>query len=897
MTTAAVPARPAAASSGIRTRGGRRGAPAVLLIAAVSALAVVLPHAVPAADVVVGLVIPLGVAALLLARAGRTATPSAWRWYAASLAVASAGATAAPLITGVPMTNVLGIVPGQLVGAVAVLRMTPRDRWPTSRGSVLTAGTLFLTATLLAMQVATSLVPTGPGAPVLLRLALHVVPVVVAISTASGLLFAAGTGSARQPVAVGMLIGLALSAGAGIASLVAWGGGSAAAAAAVWPTVLASFLAVVLACLRDRPQPTATAGPLTRYGATISLLPHAMAFVAGGSALLRSSLSSGIDVVQSVVGLAMLATLVAHQTVMWRIQRRLTDELQSSESFFRTLVRSSVDPVVILDDRLQVTFASPTVSDLIGVAASEAVGRSLAEAVHPDDAPVLFGALSGRRDGESAVRTARLRHADGTWRLIQASVRDHRDDPDVGALVLFCRDVTPRTPVQGLDPELLELSLTDPVTGLPNRTALVRRLGAVQRTGAGARPAALALIGVSGLTGAGLLSPGAQDAVLRALTTRLTRALRGEDWLARGKDGDFVVLVDGSIADAEVVASRLVANVGSLMTDDGPVQLTASAGVATLPADVDPGEALRRCAVALRSAENSGAGSVHRYDDALRIQQDRSAALRADLHGAVQRGELRLVFQPVVDLVLHRTVSVEALLRWRHPVFGDVPPVEFVPLAEESPLIGELGRWVLREACSAIAALPDADLGVAVNVSARQVRSGELVPDVLAALESSGLPASRLIVEITESVLMDDGHVIEDLAVLRQLGVRVAVDDFGTGWSSLAYLVGLPIDVLKMDQHFVTDVEHDPQRQALCRAVLQLGSSLGLPVIVEGVTSEAQLGLLRDMGHRFLQGFVFSRPLETDQLAAGAWRTGLRLPAPAPAPRSEVTGVAPVVSP
>ncbi len=213
---------------------------------------------------------------------------------------------------------------------------------------------------------------------------------------------------------------------------------------------------------------------------------------------------------------------------------------------------------------------------------------------------------------------------------------------------------------------------------------------------------------------------------------------------------------------------------------------------------------------------------------------------------------------------------MEALLRWRHPLFGDVPPTEFVPLAEESPLITELGRWVLREACATIAAL-DVDLGVAVNVSARQVRSGELVPDVISALETSGLPPSRLIVEITESVLLDDSHVIEDLTVLRQLGVRIAVDDFGTGWSSLAYLVGMPVDVLKMDQYFLANVEHDPARRAMCRAVLQLASSLGLPVVVEGVTNEAVLTLLRDMGHRYLQGYVFARPLEVPQLAGGDW--------------------------
>jgi EAL domain-containing protein (putative c-di-GMP-specific phosphodiesterase class I) len=273
---------------------------------------------------------------------------------------------------------------------------------------------------------------------------------------------------------------------------------------------------------------------------------------------------------------------------------------------------------------------------------------------------------------------------------------------------------------------------------------------------------------------------------------------------------------------------------------------------------------------------------VHRYDDAVRAEQDRRDALRADLCGAVSRGELRLVFQPVVDLVLQRTVSVEALLRWRHPVFGDVPPAEFVPLAEESPLIGDLGRWVLHEACAAVAALPRSDLSVAVNVSARQVRTGQIVADVLAALEAGGLPPSRLTVEITESVLVDDPQVLEDLAVLRSLGVRVAVDDFGTGWSSLAYLVGMPVDVLKMDQHFLSGLEEDPQRQALCRSVLQLGASLTLPVVVEGVTTDAQQRLLRDMGARYLQGYAFSRPLEAGELADGVRRSGCPPTVPIP---------------
>ncbi|WP_040337595.1 putative bifunctional diguanylate cyclase/phosphodiesterase [Candidatus Blastococcus massiliensis] len=589
------------------------------------------------------------------------------------------------------------------------------------------------------------------------------------------------------------------------------------------------------------------------------------AVAAAGAAVVAVllALSAGAGVLLAAGGLAVVLTA---QLALWRRQRRLAGALRRSQVSLRTLVRSSVDPVVILDDALRITFASEAAAELLGLGASDVAGLRITGVIHPDDRADLFCAL---RDGsDSAVRSARVRQPDGTWRLVQATVRDLRDDPDIGSLVLHCRDVSVRAPAPGADSELLELSLTDPVTGLPNRTALVRRLGAVARE-TGRRPFSMALIGISGW-GPDVLSPGAQSTVLRALTSRLTRALRGEDWLARSTDGDFVVVVDGSIADAEVVAARLIATVGPLATPTGTLPLTAAAGVSALAADLDPGEALRRADLALRSARRAGAGCVHRYDDALRTEQDRRTALRTDLDGALERGELRLVFQPVVDVVLHRTVTVEALLRWRHPVFGDVPPVEFVPLAEETALITDIGRWVLLEACRAVAGLDDAELCVAVNVSARQVRSGELVPDVLAALEASGLHPSRLLVEITESVLLDDAHVIEDLAALRGLGVRIAVDDFGTGWSSLAYLVGMPVDVLKMDQYFLSDVEHDPARRAMCRAVLQLGASLGLPVIVEGVTTPATLALLRDMGHRYLQGFQLSRPLEADLLAAGA---------------------------
>ncbi|WP_198598011.1 putative bifunctional diguanylate cyclase/phosphodiesterase [Blastococcus atacamensis] len=616
-----------------------------------------------------------------------------------------------------------------------------------------------------------------------------------------------------------------------------------------------------------------TAPDLGQPAAAVPAPPHRrrtglLAVLAFGIALaaVAAPFLPGHPLLRALIALLGLVSITAALTAVCRRSHRLSSDLRASQAAFRTLARSSVDPVVILDQRLRVTFASPGIAPLLGHEPAELIGLPLEPAIHPDDRGNLFGTHAPRgENGEFAVRTARVRTADGQWRLVQATVRDLRADPDAGALVLHCRDVTSRG--RGVDPELLELSLTDPVTGLPNRTALSRRLAAVQRQVATA-PVALVLLSLDGLAAAAA-RPGTEETVLRVLTARLTRELRGEDWLARGKNSDFVVLVDGTVSDAEVVATRLITTLGYLATPAGP--LTATAGVTGLAPDIDPGEALRRADIALYSARTAGVGSVHRYDNALRNAQDRRSTLAVDLAGALERGELRLAFQPVVDVVLHRTVSVEALLRWRHPELGDVSPQEFVPLAEESPLITELGRWVLVEACGTVATTDD-ELSVAVNVSARQVRSGELVSDVVAALESSRLAASRLIVEITESMLLDE-HVAADLETLRGLGVRIAVDDFGTGFSSLAYLVGMPVDLLKMDQHFLADVETDPQRRALCRAILQLGTSLGLPVIVEGVATPGVLALMSDMGHRYVQGYAFSRPLEVEQLAAGVWRT------------------------
>jgi PAS domain S-box-containing protein/diguanylate cyclase (GGDEF)-like protein len=837
----------------------------------------------------------VGVTIALLVRAGRrSAHPAGWRWYTASVAVGAGGA----LLTGAVLPwgqTALGSVPGQLLVVMAIIRMLDRASLRTVRWQLATMLTLFVVADLLTVHTIYRITIASSGVlPLSETVALFALLFSIAIGTGLSLVLIAVSGPEQRRVGWVLFAGSVVTALAGASSSVATGPGPVQYLACAASVLGMGLLPV--ACRLDQPCPRSTPVPTAPEASTIgAVLPHATALVGGSLLLLSVPLTGRLTVFGASLGVAGLGVLLAHQTVSWRVQQRLTSELLRSEAYFRTLVRGSADPVVILDEELRVRWASPTITELLGLDPEHTLGLSFATSVHPDDAPGLLGTLSAATgDADSKTRTARVRHVDGRYRLIQARIRDLRSDPGVGALVLYCRDVTPSAPAPAAEADLSTFSTIDPATGLPNRSALTLRLGATLRHPS-ATTTSLVVLGVDGLP------EGDSGEVLRELTSRMSRVLRGDDWLARAAVSEFAVLVNGTIADAEVVAARLVAAVEPLTTCAGTVRLTAAAGVSPLYRDVDAGEALRRGDLALRSARAAGPGRVRRHSDALRITQDREDALRADLACALDGDQFHLVYQPVIDLALHRTTSVEALLRWTHPVYGPVSPAEFIPLAEESALITELGRWVLHRAAATVTALPYPDLCVAVNVSARHVRSGELVSDVLAALESSGLAATRLILEITESVLLDDEHVTTDLAVLRGLGVRIAVDDFGTGWSSLAYLVGLPIDVLKMDRQFLADVETDPQRRALCSSVLHLGTSLGLSVVVEGVETAAELQLLRDMGHRYIQGYLMSHPLtpevlarrlpSDDGIAAGSPATAVE-PVPTVAPRGPHGGAA-----
>ncbi len=306
------------------------------------------------------------------------------------------------------------------------------------------------------------------------------------------------------------------------------------------------------------------------------------------------------------------------------------------------------------------------------------------------------------------------------------------------------------------------------------------------------------------------------------------------------------------------------------MHEIGP---TASIGIAICPTDGDSAEILRKGA---ELAATHAAGQVHmRYKFAsaeLNARSFERLALGSQLRGAVQRGELRLHYQPKLDVISNRIIGAEALVRWQHPEHGLVPPLHFITLAEELGLIHSIGRWVLQTACHDVAGWTRdgwGELQIAVNVAKPQFLAGDLGEAIRFELDSSGLSARQLVVELTESMLMDKvDDSLGQMQALKQLGVSLSIDDFGTGYSSLSYLKSFPIDELKIDRSFIMDLPGTTSDVAIVRAIIDLGQSLGMSVIAEGVETDAQLGCMRELGCDKYQGFLYSKPVPAEQFVA-----------------------------
>lgn len=441
--------------------------------------------------------------------------------------------------------------------------------------------------------------------------------------------------------------------------------------------------------------------------------------------------------------------------------------------------------------------------------------------------------------------------------------------------------------IHQLDDVIRRMATYDDATGLPNRVLLGDRL--VQAIALGRRsghPVALIRLDVTRITDEPAdSSTTAWSAVMRALAQRLAATVREVDALARVGDNAFAVVVADASSTGGLVAhvTRLHdALMRALVLDGATVHPRVAVGVAVFPTDAtDAEELLQRAGSAVQSARRTGDDVLQFYAPALNAALHDRLAVERDLRRAIGSGELFLEYQPKLELHSGQLAGVEALVRWRHPKRGLMPPVEFIPVADATGLIVPLGAWILEEACRQVQRWGDAGvtvggrpgIPVAVNLSPRQFTAGGLVATMREIIERTGVDPTLLEVEITERVVAGDLHTTTHLLRdIRALGVAIALDDFGTGYSSLTYLQQLPVDVVKIDRTFITDLGRGRRSAAVTDAVLALAQGLGLRVVAEGVESVEQIDYLRARGCDIVQGFHVAPPLSADAVAALASR-------------------------
>jgi diguanylate cyclase (GGDEF)-like protein len=455
------------------------------------------------------------------------------------------------------------------------------------------------------------------------------------------------------------------------------------------------------------------------------------------------------------------------------------------------------------------------------------------------------------------------------------------------------RDVSER---KAFEDQLTHQAFHDPLTNLANRALFADRVQhALSRQARESSRLAVIFIDLDDFkTINDSLGHGAGDQVLAEVGMRMNGYMRPMDTLARFGGDEFAVLLEdvGEPQDVTRVSERILKSLEPpFALDDKEVFVTASMGITivqgeeamTLGAD----ELMRNADVAMYMAKREGKGHYRVFQPEMHTGVLERLELKGDLQRAIEHGELELYFQPVVDLESHRIGGLEALVRWNHPTRGLVPPLDFIPLAEETGLIVPLGRWVLREACMQAKHLQDTypsdpPLGMAVNLSVRQLQKHGLVEHVQEALGESGLDPASLTLEITESMLMNDAELtIVRLTELKALGVRLAVDDFGTGYSSLSYLSQFPVDILKIDRAFVRPVADGAEESALAAAIVKLGEALHLTTVAEGIENNAQMSRLTELGCDVGQGFYFAKPMDL-RAVSEYLEPANKLPVPAP---------------
>jgi diguanylate cyclase (GGDEF)-like protein/PAS domain S-box-containing protein len=647
------------------------------------------------------------------------------------------------------------------------------------------------------------------------------------------------------------------------------------------------FMLMFVAAVR-RPRPTTASDgqemPVRPLG---NLLPYAAVMAALVTSAVEVWRTGHADVLVSWLRTLLMVLLVVRQVLTLsenhsltrNLEQRVlgrTAELSASQQRFAALVQHSSDVVTVVDRNGCVTYQSASIERILGYTPEGLLGRSVFEMTHEDHAAELASALEHAAGKAMRIHTVTTswRHASGRECQVEVTITNLLDNPHVHGLVLNTRDVTERFV---LERQLTQQAFTDALTGLPNRALFKDRLQhALSRRHAVETNLAVLFLDLDGFKAVNdTLGHSTGDEILVQVAMRLRGVVRSSDTVARFGGDEFAVLVEDP--EGAGYALGLAQRINDAIRQPFDVaaervHLATSVGIARFDAACDGAEQLLRNAdLAMYQAKASRAGGYALFHPDMHAGLVERVRLESDLRQAVDRGEFFVHYQPMFSMRTGQITGVEALLRWRHPDRGTIGPAEFIPLAEATGLIWPIGLWVLRESCEQVARwqqqLPSTPpLRVSVNVSPRQLLTGDLVGEVERVLSDTGLSAADLTLEMTENVLIDNGDAtLATLNGLKALGVRLAIDDFGTGYSSLSYLHRFPVDVLKIDRSFVERLSNGDD-SGLVGAILRLGQTMRLETVAEGIERPQEMLFLRRQGCTTGQGFHFSPPVSGQEM-------------------------------
>jgi diguanylate cyclase (GGDEF)-like protein len=634
----------------------------------------------------------------------------------------------------------------------------------------------------------------------------------------------------------------------------------------LWVATCAALLGVTFLARTQKPAPV----DKPNYPGVHYTVMAGAGALAAAAVLINGATRGTLPLDATLLGLAAVGALGARLTLTYFDVRRVTGEAAARQRRLSAIVGVASDTVLVLDPDLTVTWHPEDSAWRPATEAGTCVGASFLDLVHIDDRRGTEEDLRTLLDGLSHTGQVslniRVRDSARRWRHTETVVTDLRGRPQVRGLVARVEDVGAR---RSLETELARMAYSDPLTGLANRRALLQSLE--DGVAAEEHQTALLLLDLDGFKNVNdTRGHDFGDELLVEVSRRIKELLRPTDVGARLGGDEFAILLRASWSEAVATAKALVARLSEPYEfhDESTVFVTGSVGIATAAEGLgDPELLLRNADLALRAAKQAGKNRYATYDAEFDRRVRRKNELSQELRGAIGRDELRLVYQPVYDITDRTIVGAEALLRWNHPRLGQVSPGEFIPAATESGLTQDLAVWTVNRAAEQLAAWQTGGIKawISVNVSVKELHTHLFATEVNTALIAAGVPAKRLVLEVTEH---DFSHqmntLIAQLGALRGAGVRIALDDFGSGYSSLGQLERLPVDIIKIDRDLIA--KDDGGVGPLAAVTVALGRILGMEVIAEGVETDLQLNAMIAAQAPLVQGYLLAKPMDPDDL-------------------------------